>query len=416
MISFHRFLLMIAAALIFAIGLIMIFNTSSAEILDLNLGTHKNLHHALFKQMLYAFSGALLGFGIYKLGYIRFLKLSPRLLIIFTFLIVLTFVPYIGREVNGSKRWINLAGYSLQPSEFIKIIIPAAFIYFTCRYTFKSHFEFFKKQLTYKSQINATFDWIMDSFRNPSLNQVSLNQTPSEAVLQCSTLPFADFMRIIGIVSIPMVLILLQPNHGTVGVIALTVIMLCALTRIRFTYWALPLIICLIVGGISASQMGYVKARIQVYWNPEIDIKGRGHQPLQAKIAAGSGQFLGKGPGNSLQKLSYLPEAQNDYIAAIYAEEFGFAGILLLITLYMIIAYIGFYIAIHAATIAGFYLAISITFLISFQAFLNLGVVSGLLPSTGLNLPFFSQGGSSLMANIVGLSLLLNIENKAKKT
>jgi cell division protein FtsW len=143
--------------------------------------------------------------------------------------------------------------------------------------------------------------------------------------------------------------------------------------------------------------------------NPELDLKGKGHQPYQAKIAAGSGQLLGRGPGNSLQKLSYLPEAQNDYIAAIYAEEFGFLGIVTLIVLYMIIAYVGFYIAHICQDRNGLYFATAITFLICFQAFMNLGVVSGLLPSTGLNLPFFSQGGTSLMANIAGLGLLLNI-------
>jgi cell division protein FtsW len=113
-----------------------------------------------------------------------------------------------------------------------------------------------------------------------------------------------------------------------------------------------------------------------------------------------------------LQKLSYLPESQNDYIAAIYAEEFGFAGMSALILLYMLLAAAGFYIAYTAEDIRGFYLAACSTFLIAFQAFLNLGVVSSLLPSTGLNLPLFSQGGSSLMANMTGLALLFSISKR----
>ena len=162
-------------------------------------------------------------------------------------------------------------------------------------------------------------------------------------------------------------------------------------------------------GAVFASQLPYVTARLNVYLHPELDLKGKGHQPYQAKIAAGSGGMLGRGPGNSLQKLSYLPEAQNDYIAAIYAEEFGFMGVIVLLALYSAIAYIGFYAALHAADRAGFYFGGAVLFLICFQAFLNLGVVSGLLPSTGLNLPFFSQGGSSLMANLVGISFLLQL-------
>ena len=104
-----------------------------------------------------------------------------------------------------------------------------------------------------------------------------------------------------------------------------------------------------------------------------------------------------------------MPEAQNDYIAAIYAEEYGFVGVVCLILLYMAIGYVGFFIANSTEERGGFYFASVITFLICFQAFMNLGVVSGLLPSTGLNLPFFSQGGTSLMANIMGLGLLLDI-------
>jgi cell division protein FtsW len=177
----------------------------------------------------------------------------------------------------------------------------------------------------------------------------------------------------------------------------------------------LPMILLMFVGAIAAYQLPYVRGRIEVYLHPELDLKGKGHQPHQAKIAAGSGGFLGRGPGASLQKLTYLPEAQNDYIAAIYAEEFGFAGILLLVLLYMLFSFGGFSIAMRSSTLAGAYIASAITFLIALQAFLNLGVVSGLLPSKGVNLPFFSQGGTSLIANIIGLAVLLNIGSHEEK-
>lgn len=212
-----------------------------------------------------------------------------------------------------------------------------------------------------------------------------------------------------------MILILIEPNNGTAAVIGMSLIVLFILMRIPFKFWALPLLSLILVGGIFAYQLPYVTGRLKVYLHPELDLKGRGHQPYQAKIAAGSGQLWGKGPGNSLQKLSYLPEAQNDYIAAIYAEEFGFAGILTLIFIYMSIASLGFHIASGSQERGGFYYAAVITFLICFQAFLNLGVVSGLVPSTGLNLPLFSQGGSSLMANVMGIGILLSIEQASKK-
>lgn len=339
----------------------MIFNTTSAEVLDHAL--NKSMYQALVKQMMYAAIGIALAYAVYRGGYHRFIRCSPYLLCFFTFLLVLTLIPGIGKEVNGSKRWLAIGGVSFQPSEFVKIIVPAYMIFF-------------------------------------------LSQRDS------LSLSVRDFVQLIATVAVPIVLIWAEPNNGTAAVIGLCVIVLCILSRICFKYWALPLCIMLSIGAISAYHLPYVTARLKVYLNPELDLKGKGHQPYQAKIAAGSGGLLGVGPGNSLQKLSYLPEAQNDYIAAIYAEEFGFLGVMGLIFLYMVVAYLGFAIALFSVTLDGLYMASMMTFLIAFQAFMNLGVVSGLLPSTGLNLPFFSQGGTSLMANILEMGLLLSIADE----
>lgn len=359
-----RMLLLLVASAIFAVGIVMIFSTTSAEVLDHDLS--KSTHQAFLKQMLYALGGIGLGFGIVKAGYRQILALSGPLLVVFSVLLLMVLIPGIGKEVNGSKRWLNLAGFSFQPSEFVKYVVPAFFIH---RY---------------------------------------LNFEPQ-------TFTFRDFIKLIGIVAIPMFLIMIEPNNGTTAVIGMTLLAFFLLARIPAKFWAWPLLAFVLVGGTFASQLPYVAARIKVYMDPTLDLKGKGHQPYQAKIAAGSGKFWGKGPGNGLQKLSYLPEAQNDYIAAIYAEEFGFLGIASLIALYLTMATIGFYIAFHCKEKGGFYFGSCAIFLISFQAFMNLGVVSGLLPSTGLNLPLFSQGGSSLMANIVGLSILFSVSQEYKR-
>ncbi|KAF3361490.1 Lipid II flippase FtsW [Chlamydiales bacterium STE3] len=353
--------ILIVVGCILSIGLLMIFSTTSAEILD-NL-SERSRHYAMVKQVWYGFSGVAFGSFLYRLGYKRLLVLSPALISFFIVLLILSLIPGIGKEVNGSRRWLSVAGISFQPSEFVKYLIPVFFIH-----KFFSHSG------------------------KPFL--------------------FQDFLKLIGIIAIPMVLILIEPNNGTTAVIGMTLLVLFGLMGISYKYWALPLATAFILGAAFASQLPYVTARINVYLHPELDLRGKGHQPYQAKIAAGSGQMFGKGPGNSLQKLSYLPEAQNDYIAAIYAEEFGFAGMTILIVLYMLLTFLGFSIAYRARDLESFFLASSITFLIAFQAFLNLGVVSGLLPSTGLNLPFFSQGGTSLMANLGGLSMLLSIAVK----
>jgi len=348
-------LTLLCAFTIFVIGLLMIFNTTSAEVLD--HGLSQSTHAGLMKQLVFGCIAFGLGYYAWRVGYKSILQWSGPLLLFFTFLLFLVFVPGIGKTVNGAKRWISIAGFSFQPSEFVKIILPAYVIH---------------------------------------------------TLISTETLTFRAFMFLIAKVSVPLFLTLIEPNNGTVAVMGITLVVVFFLTNVPFKFWALPLICFLVVGSVSALSLPYVRARLQVYWNPELDLRGRGHQPHQAKIAAGSGKLYGKGPGNSMQKLSYLPEAQNDYIAAIYAEEFGFLGIALLIVLYTMLTYLGFDIAYHARNPGACCLSVVITFLISFQAFLNLGVVSGLLPSTGLNLPLFSQGGTSLVANCFGIGILLS--------
>jgi cell division protein FtsW len=356
---FHRQLL-IPIIFLFVIGLVMIFNTSSAEALDHYLLT--NAHSSLVRQILYGLGAVVTGYVTFCMGYHRLLTLSPRLLAFFSFLLLLVFVPGIGITANGAKRWISVGGVSLQPSEFVKYIVLLYFIF----------------------------------------SSYSLQQSGE-------VLNFRRFLHILFVIAVPIFLILIEPNNGTAAVIVLALAVLFFLTRVPMNYWAVPILAVAVVGVSFALNMPYVRARLQVYLHPELDLKGKGHQPYQAKIASGSGGLFGKGPGKSIQKLSYLPEAQNDYIAAIYAEEYGFVGVIVLIAAYSWIAYLGFAIAFTAKNCLGFYVASSFVFLIAFQAFLNLGVVSGLLPSTGLNLPFFSQGGSSLLGNAAAIGTLMNI-------
>lgn len=353
--------LIVSVALLFSIGLLMVFNTTAAEIIDRSLTT--GTHTALFKQIAYSLVGICGGSFVYRWGYENLIRYSFPLLIAGTVLLMLVFVPGIGMKINGARRWLGLFGFPIgQPSEIIKILMPAAYIY-----------------------------WFLK---------------------QEGAIGFTSFLKMLGWLSIPVALILFEPDNGTTFIIFLLGIVLFLLTRIRLLYWALPLLGLSILGSIAAFHMPHVHDRIQIYLHPELDLRGKGHQPHQAKIAAGSGQLLGRGLGESLQKLNYLPEARSDYIAAIYAEEMGFVGILGLIALYIILASSGFVIAMNAQDRGAFLLAAVLTFLISIQAFLNLGIVSGLLPSKGMTLPFFSQGGSSLMVNLMALFILLDISRK----
>ncbi|MBS0623702.1 MAG: putative lipid II flippase FtsW [Verrucomicrobia bacterium] len=349
---------------IFSLGLLMVFNTSSADILDRCLNS--SLHYALIRQGAYACVGLILAFLLSRIGYEHLLRFSPYLLVVGIVFLLLVFVPKIGLSRNGSHRWIGIGHFTFQPSELIKFLVPMTFI-----------------------------DWV--------LRQKQMD-TP---------MTFKRFVKMMAFLSIPLILVMKEPDNGATAIIGASLLPIFFIAKIPLRYWAFPALGLLLVAGTVAYQLPYVRGRLNVYLHPESDLKGKGHQAYQAKIAAGSGGLTGRGPGGSLQKLTYLPEAQNDYIAAIFAEEFGFLGMLALIILYMTFTYAGFAIALRCSNAEGCYLAVCITFLIALQAFLNLGVVSGLLPSKGVNLPFFSQGGTSLVTNILALTMLLGVGRKA---
>ncbi len=352
--------LIISVALLISLGLLMVFNTTAAEIIDRSLET--SIHASLLKQMAHGLFGIVLGYIGYRLGYERLLRWSPYLLLGVTVLLASLFIPGVAQKINGARRWINVLGFSFQPSEFAKILIPAVFI-----------------------------QW-----------HLSYKESPS----------FKPFFKILAWLTIPLALILLEPDNGTTAILVCTMTVLFYLSKIRWSYWALPGLLLIVLSTPIILRMPHVPDRIRIYLHPELDLRGKGHQPHQAKIAAGAGGLFGRGLGESIQKLNYLPEARSDYIAAIYAEETGFVGMLVLVGLYAMFAYAGFSIALSASQREAFLLAATLTFLISIQAFLNLGIVSGLLPSKGMTLPFFSQGGTSLIVNLGIIFLLLDISRK----
>jgi cell division protein FtsW len=349
---------------LFFIGSLMVYNTTSAEILDKSLDVE--LNSAFIKQLVYAIVGGGFACLIVYIGIERLEQYSSLILIFLCILLIAVFIPGLGMQLNGARRWIKILGVSIQPSEFVKIFLPMALAHFHKKHPVRS---------------------------------------------------FQDFLKLLMIAIPPMFLILLEPDNGTFVILMAMSFVLFFLFGINKKYWMIPCFFVVLVAGGIASRMPHVAQRIQIYIHPEKDILGKGHQPYQAKIAVGSGGILGRGIGQSLQKLTYLPEARSDYIAAIYAEEFGFIGVVFLITLYLFFALLGVNIALTSRDIFSFYLGICLVVLVSFQVFLNLGVVSGLLPSKGTNLPFFSQGGSSLVANfmIVGILVAIAKDNGMKQ-
>ncbi len=356
-------IILLIGLVLIACGLVMVYNTSSAEILD--RGLSQAWHRGLVRQVVYACIGGGCSYFVWRIGPHHLIQMSPYLLFFVTLFLILVFVPKIGLVRNGSHRWIGIGQFTFQPSEWVKFLIPFTFIYLLQR--------------------------------------------------QQESLSFLRFMKWMGWLAIPLLLVFKEPDNGTAAIIILGLLPLFFLGKVPFQYWALPLVFLVIIGAGIAYQLPYVRARIEVYLHPESDLKGKGHQAYQAKIAAGSGGYCGKGAGQSLQKLTYLPEAQNDYIAAIFAEEFGFIGISFLLCLYVGFLLAGIAIGYQATHIEGYYLAAIITWIISIQAFLNFGVVSGLLPSKGVNLPFISGGGTSLLTNMMATALLMSIPTRSEK-
>ncbi len=341
----------------------MVYNTTSGELLD---RMHEaGLIDSLVKQGTYGILGVMIAFVVYRLGHERLIRHAPVFFAVICVFLVLVFVPKIGCTINGAKRCIRLLGLTFQPSELMKLALPLFYIHY----------------LQKKGDFSSV----------------------------------TRFLEVLAIMVVPIGLIFFEPDNGTALILTSTVIVMLFISRVPLKFWMVPILICLSIAAVFASRMPHVQNRIQVYLDPEVDILGKGHQPYQAKIAAGSGGLHGKGLGQSLQKYNYLPEARSDYILAIFAEEFGFVGIIMLLVVYMAVTFLGFTIAMRAETQNQFYLSATLSYLFAIQAFLNMGIVSGLLPSKGTSLPFMSQGGSSLIVNVVLICLLVEIEEKRCK-
>ena len=280
---------------------------------------------------------------------------------------LLVFMPGIGMEFNGARRWISIAGFSLQPAEFLKVGVVMYFAAFLA---------------SAKQEIKT---------------------------LNHGLLPFLGLLTLIAIT------LLLQPDTGTFLVIAvtLTAMYMAAGARIR----DLAIVGVLGLGGIAALAMlrPYVMSRFMTFLDPSSDPLGAGYQVQQSLIAVGSGEWFGRGFGQSIQKFSFLPEPIGDSIFSVAAEEFGFIGGFLLIGLFVFFAYRGLTIASRTTDMFGGLLAMGLVILITSQSFINIGSMIGVMPLTGLPLLFVSHGGTALLFALAEVGIILNISRYTKK-
>ncbi|MFH1841478.1 MAG: putative lipid II flippase FtsW [Candidatus Nealsonbacteria bacterium] len=331
----------------------------------------------LFHHILYGLlPGAILGFAAYKLPFSFLRKWSPLFLLVSLVLMVLVFIPGLGMKVGGASRWLSLGPISsIQPSEFLKISF-----------------------LLYLSA------WL--AARTERKKEESFSKKP---VVFSET--FAAFLAIMGLVS---VLLVLQPDVSTLGIIVI-----CA--AIMYFLAGTPIKHSLIVflSGIAGLAVliklaPYRFNRFLAFIRSDIDPMGISYQIKQALIAVGSGGIFGTGLGISVQKYGFLPQPMADSIFAVFCEEAGFAGGLVLISLFLIFAWRGFKIAKNTSDKFCKLVSLGITSWIVLQAFVNMGSMVGLMPLTGIPLPFVSYGGSAIIAELIGVGILFNISKETK--
>lgn len=281
-------------------------------------------------------------------------------------LTALVFVPGVGLTLNGATRWINLGFTTLQPAEFLKIGFVVAFAWWLAGHA---------KQL----------------------------KDPRKGLLALFAFTGASA-----------VLLLLQPNTSTTLLIIATGGAMYFAAGAPWRDFGIIGCAALIVGGLLFASLAlgvedYRLHRLETFLNPAVDPLGKGYQIQQSLIAIGSGGMAGRGFGQSVQKFNYLPEPVGDSIFAVYAEETGFIGATLLIALFIGLAARGIVIAGNAKDMFAGLLALGLSFMIIFQAFVNISAMLGIVPLTGLPLPFVSHGGTALLATLLACGLILNV-------
>ncbi len=351
-------ILLTATLCLLAFGAVMVYSASSPRSL---LEGQGNGGGALIKFVIYGAVG-LVAMRLAARDGLRYAKaLTAPLLVISFVLVAAVHIPHLGVEVNGAKRWIGPSMLQFQPSELLKIAL-----------------------ILYSAELLA---------RRPGrVRSVSELYNPLLIVVGGACLLIAS-----------------QPDLGTAMVIAFTTCALLIAAGIPMRTLAIIAGSALAVVVVYALVQPYARARLTSFIDPWAHASQSGYQAVQGQIAIGSGGLFGVGPGQSVQKIFYLPEAQTDFILAVIGEEFGAFGICALLSLYGLIAYAGLRAAKKARGLYNSLVAVGVTSLILSQALLNAFAVLGLAPLTGVPLPFVSYGSSSLLVMLVSMGLLLNV-------
>ncbi|MBQ3407766.1 MAG: putative lipid II flippase FtsW [Clostridia bacterium] len=363
------FILCITVLLLLALGIIMVLSASAPS----SLATTGNSYTYVKKQLVFAIVGLFVMFFLSKVDYRFYKKYYWYIYFASWLVLLLVVVPGLGYSVKGATRWIKIGGSQFQPSEITKI----GMIIFYGGYL-----------ADHKSELQS----LVRGYIVPLLYLAP-----------------------------PVLILYVVQNHFSVSlVVGVVVLVMMFMAGTRLKYFLVTGIIAvagvsLLIGFAGLKESGkndsdsFRLDRIATYFDPWADAQGTGYQTVQSLYAIGSGGMFGLGLGNSKQKYLYIPEPHNDFIFSILAEELGYFGCIIVIGLFAILIWRGILISMRAQDVFGSIIAIGITTLIAVQTIINIAVVTGTVPTTGMSLPFFSYGGTALLLLLANVGILLNI-------
>jgi rod shape determining protein RodA len=356
-------ILTIAVALLLLIGTLLVYaatrNWYAANGLD--------PEYYLKRHILNIMIGSLLAWGTTVIDYRLIRAYTPLLWIFGVIGLTAVLIPGVGAEVNGAKAWIGLPfGFQLQPAELAKISII-----------------------------------------------VGMSMILSERTHDTDAAQHRDVLQALVVAGIPVLLIAAQPDMGTIFIISIAVVTIIAVSGAPMR-WVVGLILVAVIGSFTAVKVGvindYQVKRLQAFVDPNVDTQGSGYQLRQARITVGSGGLIGTGLFNGPQTNGrFVPEQQTDFIFTVAGEELGFLGCGLILILYLVVLMRAFGIARRSNDPYGKLVCTGVIAWFAFQAFENIGMTLGMMPMTGVPLPFVSYGGSSMFATMIGFGLLQNV-------
>ena len=353
-----------SVVLLLSLGLVMVYSSSIA-MSEAEKMTGYRMHYFLMRHAIFLMVGIVVAFVTFQIPVALWQKMALPLFIAGGFLLVLVLIPGIGREVNGSRRWFSLGIISMQPSELMKFFV-----------------------VLYAADYTVRKAALMHDFKK-------------------------GFLPMLAVMVFTGAMLLRQPDFGALVVVTAIAMAVLFLGGLNWRVFA-GLIVLLAVAFVALIVSSpYRLQRIVGFMDPWADAYGKGYQLSHSLIAFGRGEWFGVGLGGSVEKLFYLPEAHTDFLLAVIAEELGFVGIAIVVALFVVLIYRAFAVGREAMMREKYFASLvaqGIGVWLSVQAFINMGVNMGVLPTKGLTLPFMSYGGTGIVVNCIAVAVLLRID------